>query len=340
MTKFIFKNQSGHPFVFTGTGTIGMEAPLVSMLERGDRVIVLETGYFGHRFTLIAEAIGCQTEVLKPETGLHADPSDLEDLLSKGDYKAVLATHVDTSTSIVNPIEDIVSVSKKHNSYTIIDSVAGLGGLKLDFDNLGADVVLTGSQKALAAPPGACLLAISNRALECMTNRKTPIPSYYLNLINWKTVMDNPTIYLATPAVQVMLALKEALLIIKEEGLENRWLRHSLIAQAFRASIESMNLDFVAEEGYRADTLTAFHVPENKANEIQSFMKARGMVLAGGLQELKGKALRVGHFGNIGTRDIQAVISTLELGLKKIGHDVQIGKAIDAASPYLEKLTE
>ena len=340
LTRYVFASEKGNPFVITGSGTIGMEASVVSLLEPNDSVLVLDTGHFGNRFALMTEAVGCRTDVKKYETGRHAQPDDVEEMLSEGDYKAVFLSHVDTSTTIVNPIEEIVAVVKKYGAYAIVDSVCGLAGMKLNFDRLNADIVLTGSQKAIAAPPGAVLLSVSNQAIHAMENRKTKIPSFYFDLTRWKTVMDDPSIYLATPAVQIMMALKEAIQIVKEEGLERRWRRHHIIAEAFRSGLDKLGLGFVAEEGYRADTVTGFYIPEGKAAEVQSYMNKHGVILAGGLGTLKGKILRLGHFGNICPRDISGALTVLEMALRNVGHTVKLGSAVEAASIHLENLDQ
>ncbi|MCP8322030.1 MAG: alanine--glyoxylate aminotransferase family protein [archaeon] len=263
----------------------------------------------------------------------------MDEKLSKDGYKAVTITHVETSNGLSNPIKDLVKIARKCDVYSIIDSVAGVGGCELIFDQLGADIVITGSQKVIAAPPGATLLAVSKRALDAFENRKTPIRSYYMNLARWRKFMEEPGIYLATPSIQILLALREALLMIKEEGLENRWRRHKIIADAIRAGLEALNLSIVAEEGYRANTVTGFYTPEGKAFDIHSILRERYKIhLAHGLGDLKGKILRMGHFGNITQKETVALLSALEMSLRSVNINVKKGLAVKAAMPYLEEL--
>ena len=339
LSRYLFVNYTGIPFVISGSGTIGMEAAITSLIEPRDKVLCCDTGYFGKRFIELANIHGAEVEVLNFDLGKHADPKVIDEKLSEGGYKAISLTHVETSTGLINPIEKIVKIIRKHNVFSIIDSVCGVGGCELIFDNLGADIVITCSQKVIAAPPGATLLAVSKRAMEAFENRKSPIHSYYMDLTRWKMFMENPKIYLATPSIQILLALREALLMVKEEGLENRIRRHKIIAEAIRAGLEALNLKFVVEEGYRADTVTAFYTPHDKAFNIHSMMGERYKIhLAHGLGDLKGKILRVGHFGNITPRDVVSLLSALELSLKAFNTVVKTGSALDAALPYLEVL--
>ena len=211
LARYVFKNQKGLQFVFTGSGSIGMETVALSLIEPGDKILCVETGYFGHRFTMMAEIHGGKTTIIAPPLGEHVDYEKVEAVLKNGDFKAVFFTHVDTSTSVMNNVEKLTKIAHGNGAFAVCDSVCGVGGARLDFDSLGIDVVFTGSQKALAAPPGADVdSTVSQKAFAAMEQRKTPIASYYMNLLRWKPIMDDPKIYLTTPAVQVMLALREA----------------------------------------------------------------------------------------------------------------------------------
>ncbi|MGQ9469097.1 MAG: pyridoxal-phosphate-dependent aminotransferase family protein [Nitrososphaerales archaeon] len=339
LTRYLFVNYTGMPFVISGSGTIGMEAAIVSLIEPGDKVLCLDTGYFGKRFIDLATVHGAKVDALYFELGKHADPDVVNEKLSKDSYKAITITHVETSNGLSNPIKDLVKIARKYGVYTIIDSVASVGGCELIFDQLGADIVVTCSQKVIAAPPGATLLAVSKRALDAFENRKTPIQSYYMNLARWRKFMEDPGMYLTTPSIQILLALREALSMIKEEGLENRWRRHNIIADAIRAGLEALNLGIVAEEGYRSNTVTVFYTPEGKAFDIHSMMRDHYKIhLAHGLGDLKGKILRIGHFGNITQKETVTLLSALEMSLRAIDIDVKKGSAVKAAMPYLEEL--
>jgi alanine-glyoxylate transaminase/serine-glyoxylate transaminase/serine-pyruvate transaminase len=300
LARKAFKNERGYQFVFTGTGTVGMEAAVASTVEPGYKVLVLNTGHFGQRFVDINRCYGADAEEVSPGFGEHASPDAVRKRLAGGRFKAVFVTHVDTGTTVCNPISDIVREAKNAGVFAIVDGVCSVGGVELDFDRLGADLAFTGSQKALAAPPGAVLLAVSKDFLAQLEARKERIRTYYANLLRWKAVMDDPRTYFATPAVQLMQALNQALKEVEKEGLEKRWDRHKKNAKIIRDGIESTKSKLVAEEGRRADTVTGVWTTAGAAPTIQkSLREDHGIDVARGLGENNAKMLRVGHFGNL-----------------------------------------
>jgi aspartate aminotransferase-like enzyme len=320
LARHVFMNEKGYQFVFTGSGTIGMESSVVSIVSHGDRTLTLSTGYFGHRMLMLNQVHGAKADVTDYPDGKHADPDDLRKKLRKTKYKAVFITHVETSTSVINPIQELVNECKDAGVFCVVDSVCGVGGVPLDFDKLGADIVFTASQKALAGAPGAVLVAASKEVLDYMEKRREPIESYYMNLLRWKPIMDDPRMYLATPAVQVLLALREALLEAKEEGLERRWARHARLGEATRGLVSRMGLDFVADEGYRSDTVSAFWVREGTAGDIQRKLeKESGILVARGLYEARGRMIRIGHFGNLTEPRLRKALESLQLVLVEFG---------------------
>jgi alanine-glyoxylate transaminase / serine-glyoxylate transaminase / serine-pyruvate transaminase len=296
--RYVFKNEKGTQFVFTGTGTTGMESSVVSLIQHGDRTLTLSNGYFGKRMLMLNAVHGARADSVEYPEGTHADPDSLRRKLSRAKYTAVFITHVDTSTSVSNPIRELVDECDKAGVISVVDGVCSVGGVPLDFDRLGADIAFTASQKALAGAPGAVLLAVSARALDHMEKRKKPIEAYYMNLLKWRPIMDDPAMYLATPATQVLLALREALSEVKEEGIENRWARHRSLGELTRSRIQGWGLDFVAEEGFRANTVTSFWVKEGTAGPIQKTLESRHkIVVARGISKEKENMIRIGHFG-------------------------------------------
>lgn len=335
LTKYAFVTRDGFPYVITGSGTVAMEATAASLIEPGEKVLVLDTGHFGQRFALILELHGAKVDTLKFDLGKAADPGLVDSQLSKDNYKAVFVTHVDTGNTVKNAIGTITEAAHNHGSLAVVDSVCGIGGEELRFDDMGIDVAFTASQKAIGSPPGAGLIVLSKRALESMEGRKSPIRSYYFSLLRWKKVMEDPRVYLATPAVQIMLALRTALQEVKEEGIEKRWNRHNNQAAGLRAGIEALGLRLVAEEGARASTVTGFFTSESK--EIQSIMRNRhGIQLARGLYEHADAMMRIGHFANLSPTGVASLLTALEMTLRKMGRDIRAGSALQAATPQLE----
>ena len=320
LSRQVFRNEKGTQFVFTGSGTIGMESSIVSLVSRGDRTLVLDTGYFGKRMLLLNQIHGAKADGIPYPDGGHADPDDLRKRLAKEKYSAVFMTHVDTSTSVCNPVKELVAECQKAGVLSVVDGVCSVGGVPLEFDVLGADIVFTASQKALAGVPGAVLLAASDRAIEHMEHRSAPIESYYLNLLRWKPIMDDPRMYLATPATQVLLALREALRELSEEGLEARWARHRSLGETTREHVEKWGLKLVADEGYRSNTVTSFWVREGAAGDIQKNLEsAYGIVVARGIYEASGRMIRIGHFGILTVDVLRGALGHLEEVIDSLG---------------------
>ena len=320
LARYVFKNQKGVQYVFTGSGTIGMESAVVSLVSHGDKTLTLTNGYFGHRMLMLNQVHGAQAGSIDFTEGKAADPDTLRNELRKNQYRVVFITHVDTSTSVINPVPELVEECQKAGVISVVDSVCAIGGVPLDFDRLGADLVFTASQKALAAAPGAVLVAASQRAIEYMEKRKLPIESYYLNLLRWKPIMDDPRMYLATPATQVIMSLREAMTEVKEEGIENRWARHRKLGELTRGRVEEWGQRFVAEEGHRSDTVTSFWVQKENAGEVQGTLeKEHGIMIARGLYEEKDRMLRIGHFGILSTEILRGALDSLDQVMKELG---------------------
>jgi alanine-glyoxylate transaminase/serine-glyoxylate transaminase/serine-pyruvate transaminase len=301
LARKAFRNGNGHQFVLTGSGTLAMEIAVTSIVSPGDKVLALNTGYFANRMVEINKAYGASVEEIRTEFGVSADPDEVRRKLAAGEFKAVFVTHVDTSSTTCNAIKEIVKEAKNSSALAVVDGVCSVGGLELDFDRLGADVVFTGSQKALAAPPGTVLIAVSRELLEQMERRKDSIRGYYLNLLRWKPYMDDPRGYFATPAVQLMQALKVALRELDKEGLDARWQRHHANAEIIREGITSAGNGLVVREpADRADTVTGVWTKDGAAPEVQRVLRERHNIdVAKGLGENGTKMLRVGHFGNL-----------------------------------------
>jgi len=320
LARYVFRNEKGVQFVFTGSGTIGMESSVVSLVSHGDRTLTLMNGYFGHRMLMLNQVHGAKADSIDHPIGKAADPDALRSQLQKNKYAVVFITHVDTSSSVINPVEELVEECQKAGVLSVVDSVCAIGGVPLDFDRLGADIVFTASQKALAGAPGAVLVATSPRAIEYMEKRKEPIESYYMNLLRWKPIMDDPRMYLATPATQVIMALREAMIELKEEGLENRWARHHKLGELARNRVEGWGQKFVADEGHRADTVTSFWVQKENAGEVQGTLeKEHGIMIARGLYDDRDKMLRIGHFGALTTDILRGALDSIELVMKELG---------------------
>ncbi|MEM0116905.1 MAG: alanine--glyoxylate aminotransferase family protein [Conexivisphaerales archaeon] len=307
LTKYVFRTNQ-EVIVFSGSGTSGMESVSASILEKGDRVLSVETGFFGRRFTKIAQIYGSHVEKLVVPEGRHATSKMLADKLSSNKYDAILLTHVETSTGIENPIPELVKIARENDTLTLVDTVCGLGGIEFEFDKWGIDVAFSASQKAIAAPPGATLIALSERAISKLSRRKSEIPSYYYNLSKWLEVMKDPHIYLTTPSTAVLRALRVALQMIREEGIERRWSRHRELAHAFRNGLSEAGIPLFADRP--ADTVTAISVvdPETVARKM---LEQYNIMVSKGLDSHKQDMIRIGHMGNINRDNLVETLSAL-----------------------------
>ena len=334
--KKVFMTES-EVFVIAGSGTLALEMAIANIIEPGDKILNCVSGYFGNYFVEISRVFGAVPRVLEVEWGKAVKPKQVEEALKEDNYKAVTVTHVETSTGVFNPIKEIGEVVKKQSdAFYIVDTVSSLGGMEVRVDEWGIDVCASGSQKCIGVPPGLALIAVSQKTLEYLEKRKSKIGTWYGSFKNWLPIMRDPTKYFATPAVNMIYALNESLKIIIEEGLENRFRRHHVLAESFRVAIDALNLKLVAEKGNASNTVSAVYYPEKiEDNQFRSEMKKCGIVVAATLGPLKGKGFRVGHMGNVNQNDIFSLITAIETSLKRLGHEVEMGTGIAAAQEKL-----
>jgi aspartate aminotransferase-like enzyme len=260
--------------------------------------------------------------------------------LKQDDYKAVTVTHVDTSTGVVSSIKEIGrAVKENSDAFYIVDTVCSLGGMEVRVDDWEIDVCVSGSQKCIGLPPGLALLSCSDRTLGFLEKRKTPVGMWYGDLKNWLPIMMDPSKYFATPPVNMIYALSESLRRILAEGLENRFKRHHVMAEAFRDAMDSLNIKLVAQANCRADTLTAAYYPETIEDApFRSEMRKRGIIVASTIGPIKGKGFRVGHMGNVNENDILSTIAAIETTLARLGCKCIPGDGLAVAQEKLSSL--
>ncbi len=316
-----------------GSGTLGAEVALGNIIERGDRVLAISGGYFGDRLAEVATTLGAEVDKISVPWGSVTDPEDVNKRMSAAQYKALLAVHVDTSTGAANPAKELGGLARTKNVIFVLDAVCSLGGMPLQIDDWGIDVCFTGSQKALAVPPGLAIISFGTRALEARNRRKSPIGIYYGDINRWIPIIQDPTKYFATPAVNMIYALHESCKMILAEGLENRLARHARLAQAFRQAMRSIGLRLLCGEAESSNTLSVVYYPEgiDDAKFRQTTTEKYGVTVAGGLGPLKGKAFRVGHMGNITMKDLVATIAAIEGGLLEQEYSFQAGAGVASA---------
>ena len=333
--KEIFKTK-GQAFVVAGTGTLAMEMGISNVTKEGDKVLVISHGYFGDRYAELCQRKGLQVDVLSSEWGSIVPVEEIEKKLKEKDYKAVTVTHVDTSTGVCAPLWEIGDIIKKYeDTILVVDGVCATGAEPEYIDDMGIDVLITGSQKALGLPPGLALVFAGEKALE---RRKSlgVIREYYMDFEKWLPIMEDPSKYFATPAVNMIWALKAALNIIKEEGIENRYERHKKFATAMQSAIESIGFRILAEKEHRAVTLSNVLYMEGIEDiEFRKVLAEEGVVVAGGLGEYAGKMFRLGHMGNIDYHYLVSTISAIERTLHRLGVADVLGKGVTVLTEML-----
>lgn len=336
LKKIVF-SKNGEPFIIAGAGTLAMEMALLNTVERGKKLLILSQGYFGQRMARIAESFGLGYEIIQSDWGRAVPPAELAKKLSKESFAAVVSTHVDTATGACAPVQEYAEALRNHDSLFIIDGVCATGGIEERMDDWGVDVILTAAQKCFGAPPGLAILVLSERAME-RRKRMGPIPAYYSDLLNWLPIMKDPSKYFSTPCVNEIRAFYESTKIILEEGMENRFRRHSCTARAIRAALEKLEFSSFTQKPYLADTLSVVIYPEGvKDHSFRQNLSENGVVVAGGLADLAGKVFRMGHMGNLSSAQVYFALEAIEKTLQSLGHRVEIGAGREAAREILEE---
>jgi len=333
MTKEMF-NTDGEVFVFAGSGTLAMEMAIVNTVAAGEKILVVSHGYFGDRFIQLAQAFGIEVEALQAQWGKHIDPAVVEAKLNEGGYKAVTVTHVDTSTGVLADLEALVPVVKKAGALFILDGVCAAAAIEEDMskeygqENYKIDLVLTGSQKAIGVPPGLGIVAFGPKALEARENL-VKIPAYYCDIKNWLPIMQNPSKYYATPPVNMLYAYEKGMQIVMAEGLDNRYKRHAALGKAVRAALAVYGMKALASEDVAAPTLSCIIYPEGVDDaQFRKYLADKGMVVAGALASLAGKAFRIGHMGNTTDEMFVKAVTLIGEALKEMGLKADIEVAI------------
>jgi aspartate aminotransferase-like enzyme len=318
--------------MISSAGSGGLEAAIVNTLSPGDRVLGVSIGSFGDRFAKIATVYGADVTRLDAEWGHAAAPDEVrERLRSVPDVKAVLLTHNETSTGVMNPIAELAAAVREEtpDALILVDSVSGLGAVPFQMDDWGVDLVVTGSQKAWMAAPGLAMIAASARGWAAMETAR--MPRFYLDLRAHRDAATNGQTPF-TPAIAVVYQVDEGLRLMAAEGAENIFARHEACAAAARAGLVALGFELFADQRYASRTVTAANVPDDLDwKAFNAAIKRRGVVLAGGQGKLTGKIFRLGHLGSVTLEEILGALSTLEIAALANGRTVSPGAAVAAA---------
>ncbi len=315
---------------FTASGTGSMEAAVVSTLSPGDTVLVVRAGKFGDRWEEIASAYGLTVVTVAAPFGATVPAEQVAHALREHrEARAVLMQHSESSTGVLHDVKGIAAVTRPTDAILIVDAVSSLGIADLSMDAWGVDVVIAGSQKGLMLPPGLSFCALSDKAWGHVKTSR--LPKYYFDIAaEHRAVVKNEAHF--TPAVGIVLGLREVLRMIEAEGLANVFKRHERLARATRSGVEALGLELFAKAN-PSPALTAVVAPRGMDSEavLAAYSSSHNITIAGGQGEMKGKVFRLGHMGHVGDFDVVTALAALEQVLHEMGYPVDFGAAVRAA---------
>jgi aspartate aminotransferase-like enzyme len=330
LLKYMFASDNDIAIV-SGSGSAGMDMAISNLFGKDDKVLNIANGKFGERFGELSELYSNSVRLDFP----WGKPPNLDDIaaeLEKGDYKGVTLCHNETSTGLTNPAAEIGILAEKHGALFIMDGITSIGGLEVKLDEWGVDVAIMGSQKCLGAPAGLSALSVSERAM----HESYDDACYYLNLKKHVTKLKEKSQTPWTPAVPLLPALRESLLMLKEEGLQNRIERISRLGQATRAAVDALGIELFPEREYASNTVNAMLYPEGIDDSFRDILKKKHNVIVGGAQaHIKGKVFRIGTMGVCTFADLMACFGGIESTLKEMGHGFERGAGTGAIVEYM-----
>ena len=342
MLRLVFQTSNNLTLPISATGTAGMEAAYCNVVEPGDTVVVAVNGYFGNRAADIASRCGAQVYPVEFPWGKAVGPdlTPLENEVKKHrKVKAIGVVHAETSTGVLSPLPEIANLAHRYDALLIADAVTSLGGEELYLDRWDVDVCHSATQKCLGAPPGLAPISLGPRAIKVMRERKTKVQSFYLNLAGLETYWsEGQRAYHHTAPISMVYALREALRMAMEEGLENRIRRHAQNSAALRAGLEALGLQLFADPAHVLNPLTTVMVPEgvDGARVRSKLLEDFGIEIAVGLGELAGRIWRIGLMGESSREsNVFAFLSALEIILAEEGYEVARGAGVAGAQRSL-----
>lgn len=341
LLKYAFQTENEMTMPVSAPGSAGMESCFTNLVEPGDKVIVCQNGVFGGRMKENVERCGGTAVMVEDSWGDTVDPQKLEDALKLNtDAKVVAFVHAETSTGAQSDAKTLVEIAHKYDCLTIVDAVTSLAGTPLMVDEWEIDAIYSGTQKCLSCTPGLSPVSFSARALEKISNRKTKVQSWFLdlNLVMAYWGGDGKRAYHHTAPVNALYGLHEALVMLQDERLENAWARHQKHHLALRAGLESMGLIFVVDEAHRLPQLNAITIPEGVDDAALRgvLLSDYSLEIGAGLGVMAGKVWRIGLMGHAcNTRNVLLCLAALEDVLGRMGAKYERGVAVSAAEKVL-----
>jgi alanine-glyoxylate transaminase/serine-glyoxylate transaminase/serine-pyruvate transaminase len=338
LLRYAFQTKNALTFPVSGPGSVGMETCFVNLVEPGDKVIVCRNGVFGGRMIENVERCGGIPVVVEGAWGEPVDPNKLEDVLrANPGVRAVAFVHAETSTGAQSNARALVGLASRHGALSIVDAVTSLGGSPLQVDAWGIDAVYAGSQKCLSCTPGLSPVSFSERAVERVKKRKHKVQSWFMDLglvLEYWNAHGGKRTYHHTAPINALYGLHEALVLLREEGIEHAWARHQRHHLALKAGLEAMGLEFLVREDARLPQLNAVVVPADvkEAAVRQRLLDDFNLEIGAGLGPLAGKVWRFGLMGHsCKIENVMLCLSALGAVLADVGHPVELGQGEAAA---------
>ncbi len=342
LLQFAFQTKNTMTFPVSGPGSAGMECCFVNLVEPGDKVIIAQNGVFGGRMKENVERCGGLAIMVEDAWGDAVDLQKVEDALkTHADARILAFVHAETSTGVLSDAKALCALARAHDCMSIVDAVTSLGGCEVDVDGWGIDAIYSGTQKCLSCTPGLSPVSFSERAMEKVSARKTPVQSWLLDtsLLTgyWTGGGGGKRAYHHTAPINALYALHESLVMLEEEGLQTSWDRHQRNHEALRAGFEAMGLAFVVSEKARLPQLNAVQIPDgvDEARVRSLLLNDYSLEIGAGLGAMAGKIWRVGLMGNSSTvKNVYLCLGALDDVLTSMNAPINSGAALAAARNY------
>ena len=338
LLRYVFQTGSEHTLAVSGTGTAGMEMVLQNLVEEGDEVVACVSGFFGERVAEALQRLGAKVIRVEAEWGEAVNVDDVKKALETSNASMITVVHGETSTGVLQPLKEIGKLAKSYDALLVVDAVTTLGGEELRVDELGVDACYSCSQKCIGCPPGVSPVMFSERAYDKIQNsRRRGVRSWYFDFRLVERYWGSERVYHHTPPINLLYALREALRLIHEEGVERRWARHRRCGEALAKGLEELGLELMVRKEIRLPILTTIHTPA-KVDETgfrRRLLEEFGIEIGGGLGKLKGKIWRIGLMGyNAEIKNVAYLLHAFEKLLQQAGYGVRSGQAVRTAFEY------
>jgi len=339
LLRAVFQTENELTIPVSGTGTAGMEASFVNVVEPGDEVVVCVNGFFGARMCEMVERMGGKLIRVDGEWGRAIDPDLARKAVQGRSPKVLAVVHAETSTGVRQPLQDFAGIAHQAGALFLVDMVTSLGGVDVGLDKIGIDIAYSGTQKCLSCPPGLSPISFNAKAMKVIENRKKPVANWYLDMSLLRNYWGSARKYHHTVPINMIYGFREALRIVMEEGLEARFARHTLNHRALVAGIEAMGLSMIVPQSERLPSLNTIRIPEgvDDVRVRKTLLNDFRLEIGGGLGNFAGKAWRVGLMGySSSKRNVLLFLSALGSILNAQGVKVKPG-AVEAASAVYAK---